>query len=101
MNVNRFLVIMGLGLASVSCGGGGLGSSSTTPPTTNASAAGIWVGTDSASGLALTGVVNSSGLADFIRSDGVQYIGTVQVCGSALALSVDVYTQFGTQFADA
>jgi hypothetical protein len=101
MRHTRFLLIMTLALATVSCGGGGLTSSSTpTMSTTNASAAGIWVGTDSASGLALTGIVNAAGLADFIRSDGAQYIGTVQMSGTVLTVALDVYTQFGTFFTD-
>jgi hypothetical protein len=100
MRLSRIVTVTTLALAMVSCGGNGLSSSSTSTTITNASAAGIWVGTDSASGLALTGIINAAGLADFIRSDGTQYIGTVQVSGTALAVALDVYTQFGTQFAD-
>jgi hypothetical protein len=85
------------------CGGGGLGSSSASSSSGSNStptAAGIWNGTDSASGLALTGIINSAGVADFIRSDGAQYTGTAQVQGSALAITLDVTTQFGTGFSD-
>jgi hypothetical protein len=107
MKLNHVLVITLWGLVVAGCGGGSdlaPGSTSSSSGSTStggtASAAGIWQGTDSATGLALTGIVNAAGLADFIRSDGVQYIGTVQVSGTALALALDVYTQFGTDFAD-
>jgi hypothetical protein len=96
----RFLAVMTLALAAVGCNGSDTTGSSTSSSGASASAAGIWVGTDSASGLALTGIIDSGGLADFIRSDGTQYIGTVQVTGTALAAALDVYTQFGTQFSD-
>lgn len=75
------------------------GSDSTTPPT-NASAAGIWSGTDSVSGLTLVAVINSTGQADFIRSDGTQFVGTVQVSGNAIASSLGVYVNFGNAFGD-
>jgi hypothetical protein len=83
-------------LALYGCNSGS--SSSSSSSTTNASAAGIWSGTDSASGLTLIGFVNSAGSADFIRSDGVQYVGTVQVSGSTLAATLDGYTNFGAEF---
>jgi hypothetical protein len=91
-----FGVVMILALAAAGCGSGGLDSSSTTP--TDQSALGIWSGTDSQSGLALEAFVNSAGQADFIRADGVQYIGTVQVSGNTLTLTVDGYTNVGTAF---
>jgi len=93
-----FSAVMALALCVSGCGGSSSSSSSST--TTNASAAGIWTGTDSASGLALSGIVNAAGLADFIRSDGVQYVGAVQVSGTALAVTLDGYTQFGAEFSD-
>jgi hypothetical protein len=74
--------------------------SSSSSSSTNASAAGIWTGTDSATGLALIGFVDSNGKADFILADGVQYTGTAQVAGAALALSLEGYPQFGAQFSD-
>jgi hypothetical protein len=90
-------LIVALGAAG--CGGAS-DSASSTSTTTNASAAGIWSGTDSVSGLTLTGFINSAGLSDFIRSDGVQYVGTVQVSGTTLAVTLDGYAQFGSQFSD-
>jgi hypothetical protein len=75
------------------------GSDNTTPPT-NASAAGLWSGTDSATGLTIVAVINSTGQADFIRSDGTQFVGTVQVSGDAIATSLGVYVDFGNDFSD-
>jgi len=68
--------------------------------TTNQSAVGIWSGTDSATGLAVTAIVNSSGESEFLRSDGVQFAGTAQVSGSSLAVAVDGYSNFTTTFSD-
>ena len=81
-----------------------LGSSSSSPSSSssggNASAAGIWTGVDSASGMAMTAFIDSSGNADFILANGVQYTGTVQVAGTNVAISVEGYPQFGSQFSD-
>ena len=75
-------------------------SSTTTTSSTGGSAQGIWAGTDSATGLQLTGFVNANGQADFFRSDGVQFIGTTQVNGTTLQIPLSGYTQFGYQFPD-
>ncbi len=91
-----------LALALAGCGGSDLSSDggSSSGSSSNQSAAGIWSGTDSSSGLSLTAIIDSAGAADFIRSDGLQYVGSVQVDGSTLAATLDGYTQFGTQFSD-
>lgn len=65
-----------------------------------ASATGVWSGTDSVSGLAITAIVNAAGDAVFIRSDGLQFVGTAQVSGSTLAVTVDGYSNFGSTFSD-
>ncbi len=67
---------------------------------TTQSATGIWSGTDSTSGLSVTALINSAGNATFIRSDGVQFTGAVQVSGSTLAASVDGYPDFSATFSD-
>ena len=67
---------------------------------TDQSATGVWSGSDSVSGLGVTAIINSGGDATFIRSDGVQFTGTVQVSGSALAVTVDGYSDFGSAFSD-
>jgi len=68
--------------------------------TTDASATGVWSGTDSVTGLAVTAFIDSSGQAAFFRSDGVQFTGAVQVSGSTLAVTVDGYSDFPVTFSD-
>jgi hypothetical protein len=68
--------------------------------TTNASATGVWSGSDSVSGLSLTAFINSGGQATFIRSDGVQFDGTAEVSGSTIAVTVTGYTPFPQTFGD-
>jgi hypothetical protein len=63
-------------------------------------AAGIWLGTDATSGQTIEGFIAASGQAHFFRADGVQYIGTAQVTGTALAMTLQGYVQFGSQFPD-
>lgn len=65
-----------------------------------ASAQGIWAGTDSASGLELTGFISSSDQAVFFRSDGEQYVGSAQVSGTSLTIDLSGYTQFGSPYPD-
>jgi hypothetical protein len=95
-HVKALLAVSALTLGAAGCGSGGLDSTSTTPA--NDSAVGIWSGTDSASGLTLEAFIDEAGQADFIRGDGVQYVGTVQVSGDTLVVSVDGYTDFGASF---
>jgi hypothetical protein len=78
-------------------GSGGSGGSGGTG---NASATGIWGGTDSASGLGVTGYVSSTGEATFVRADGVQFVGSVQVSGDTLAATVEGYPDFSATFSD-
>jgi hypothetical protein len=92
------LGIGALGLFAAGCGGSDLTGSDSSSTSTNASAMGIWSGTDSASNLTLLAFINSAGQADFIRADGVQYVGTVQITGSTMALTVGGYASFGTAF---
>jgi hypothetical protein len=73
------------------------GSSSTT---TTQSATGVWSGTDSVSSLTVIALINAAGQATFIRGDGVQFTGTVQVSGSTLAAAIDGYTDFSNTFGD-
>lgn len=69
-------------------------------PTVDASPVGVWSGTDSVSGLGVTGLVNLAGQASFIRADGVQFVGVVQVSSNTLAVTVDGYTDFSSTFSD-
>jgi|HubBroStandDraft_1064217.scaffolds.fasta_scaffold116743_2 hypothetical protein len=72
----------------------------TSTTTTDQSATGVWSGTDSATNLSVTGIINSGGQATFIRSDGVQFDGTVSVSGTTLAATVTGYTNFNQAFSD-
>lgn len=94
-----------IGLAAVtmaSCLAAGCNSSSTNDSgtTTDQSAIGVWSGTDTTTGLTLVAIINSAGQATFIRSDGVQFDGTVSVSGSTLVATVTGYTNFNQTFSD-
>jgi hypothetical protein len=66
----------------------------------NASATGVWSGSDSVSGLRVTALIDAGGLATFIRSDGVQFVGQVTTSGNTFAAAVLGYSNFGTPFGD-
>lgn len=83
-------------LLEVSCNA----STSDNSDTTTASASGIWSATDMVSGLGVTALINAAGQATFIRSDGIQFVGSLQLSGSNLAMTVDGYPDFSTLFAD-
>jgi hypothetical protein len=70
------------------------------PMPTDASATGIWGGTDSVTGLNVAGYVDPAGEAVFIRSDGVQFAGPTQVSGDTLVAAVVGYANFGSTFSD-
>jgi hypothetical protein len=82
------------------CGGGGSTSTGIGGMTINVSPGGIWTGTESSTGLAVTGIVDEAGEFHFIRSDGTQYVGTATTTGTAISATFDGYTPFGTTFAD-
>lgn len=98
------LPLLTLCIAGCNCDGNVLctkfNSASTSTSTTTGSAAGIWTGTDSATNLELTGYIGANGQADFIRSDGVQFVGTAQVSGTTLNIALNGYTQYGYSFSD-
>ena len=77
-----------------------IGDDTTSGTTTNASATGFWSGSDSVSGDTVLALINAAGQATFIRSDGLQFTGTVQVSGSNLVTAVDGYTPFPNTFSD-
>lgn len=87
----------GAALLLLACNGT---SSDTSTTTTTASATGIWSGSDSASGLGVTALINSAGQATFIRADGVQFVGSAEVSGNTLAVTVNGYTDFPSTFSD-
>ena len=97
------LVVAACSLAAFTLAGcNGKYSLSGNPPPTNATATGVWGGTDSVTGLSVSGVIDSNGNAVFIRADGVQFVGATQVSsGGALVAAVVVYTNFaGNPFGD-
>jgi hypothetical protein len=77
-----------------------LNPTSTTLPTGNQTAVGVWSGSDSFTGLTVTAIVSSTGQAAFLRSDGVQFVGTVAMTGTDISVSVTGYANFGTTFSD-
>lgn len=86
---------LAIGLAG--CNGTGY-SRSMTPAVP--SATGIWGGTDSVTGLSVTGYIDSASNAVFIRGDGVQFVGPTQLSGDTLIAAVIGYSSFPTPFAD-
>ena len=104
--IRRGVLLGALGaavIATAGCNSGDLqlgNSSSSSSSSVTQSPAGVWSGLDSATGLAMTGFVDGSGNADFILANGTQYVGTAQVAGSSISMTLDGYPQFGSQFAD-
>lgn len=93
------ILAIGAGLILASCNST-IGDDTTSGTTTNASATGFWSGSDSVSGDMVLALINAAGQATFIRSDGLQFTGTVQVSGSNLVTAVDGYTPFPNTFSD-
>jgi hypothetical protein len=91
------LALAVVGIAGCKISASDDGSSSTA---TSSSVVGVWSGADSATGLGVVAVINSAEEAVFIRSDGVQFAGTVQVSGETLAGTVDGYSNFPSTFSD-
>jgi hypothetical protein len=71
--------------AVAACGGG---NTSNPNPIQGVSPGGIWHGTDSASGLAVTGLVDETGFGEFTRADGALFQGQVST-SSSNSISVD------------
>lgn len=67
---------------------------------TTASPTGVWGGTDAVTGDSVVGYIDAAGQATFIRGDGTQFVGSVQVSGSTLVATVDGFTKFPTTFSD-
>ena len=86
-------------LALAGCNGSTYGGMNNPMPS-NASATGIWGGTESVTGLNVVGYIDSAGEAVFIRSDGVQFAGATQVSGDTLVAAVVAYSNFGSTFND-
>jgi hypothetical protein len=93
LNAGSFLFVL-------SCTSGTDHGGAGTVPVTNASPLGVWSGSDSVSGLAVTALINSTGQGSFIRADGLQFVGAAQTSGNTLAVTVDGYTDFSALFKD-
>jgi hypothetical protein len=106
MELKRVNTIAAAGVAFVlsSCGGGNSavigGSGGGGGGTTTATAGGIWLGTESVSGLQVTGLVDESGNFHFLRGDNVQYVGTAVVSGTSLTANIQGIVPVGFTFAD-
>jgi len=84
------------------CGGGSgstLGGGDPNNPT-SVSPGGIWRGTESISGLQVTGLVDESGNFHFLRGDGVQYVGIAAVNGTSLSANLEGIVPLGFAFPD-
>jgi hypothetical protein len=91
-------VLLFVTAALVSCGGG---STPTPNPIQGVSPGGIWHGTDSASGLAITGLVDETGSGDFMRGDKAVFQGQVSTSGSnSISVDADGYPQSSVGFPD-
>ena len=101
MEMKRVNAISAIGVAFLlsSCGGGGT-IGGTTPPGSTATPGGIWHGTESVSGLQVTGLVDESGNFHFLRGDGVQYVGTAAVNGNALTANIEGIVPVAFVFSD-
>lgn len=102
---NRFfgpIVLIG---CLTACGGGGdSGAPAAAPappaPPMNASPGGVWNGTDSATGLSITGLVTEAGEFHFLRNDGTQFFGTMAVTGNSATANFTAVVPVGSQFPD-
>jgi hypothetical protein len=87
------------------CGGGGgavdnqcgSGCANQTP---TQGLAGVWSGTDVGTGLAINGIIDQSGNFNFVRADGVQYVGTATATVNSISASFDGYQPIGQTFSD-
>ncbi len=92
--------IGGLACIVISVAGCNNSDSTTGTTTPNASVVGLWTGTDADSGLVLNAIINSAGEMIVIRSDGLQFVGNLQVAGDTIAATLDGYTNYGSSFTD-
>jgi len=102
MDMKRANAITAAGVAFLltSCGGGNSTIGGSGPPATNATPGGIWHGTESVSGLQVTGLVDESGNFHFLRGDGVQYVGAATVSAGSLTANLEGIVPVGFVFSD-
>lgn len=99
MNAIKWTVVTSLLLVLAGCGGGSSGGSPMTGQ--GGSPGGIWTGTDSGTGLAVTVLITEAGQAQVIRADGAQYFGNLTVSNTN-AISAQLYgiAPYGETFPD-
>lgn len=105
MHLNRKTGIVAAGAVLLLSGCGGSGSPISTGSSggggsTQNSPGGIWRGTESISGLSVTGIIDESGNFQFVRADGVQYVGAATVSGTTLTANLEAIVPLGFTFAD-
>jgi hypothetical protein len=99
--IGSFLLGLATALTLSACHVGSLSSGSGSgSPTPKVAAEGLWTGTDSVGQETVTGIVDSMGKAVFIRSDGLEFTGTLGISGSSVAAGVDGYANYGSTFSD-
>ena len=94
----RKMIAAGTVLMLTGCGGSSTVGNSTTSG--NATPGGIWRGIESVSNLQVIGIANESGNFQFVRADGVQYVGTASVSGTSLSANLEGIVPLGFTFAD-
>lgn len=101
MAIKNLATMVTLSLIVTACGGGNSNQINPTPPSsTSTTPGGIWTGADSVTGLQVTVLVAEDGDMDAIRSDGVQFYGTLAFGGGNLNATITGVTKYGTTFAD-
>ncbi|MEO7205703.1 MAG: hypothetical protein ABI356_14555 [Steroidobacteraceae bacterium] len=91
------LILLGCGGGGNSVASGGSGSADETP---TQALAGVWTGTDAGTGLAITGIIDEGGGFNFVRADGVQYVGTTTATTGSISANFDGYSPVGETFSD-
>jgi hypothetical protein len=90
-------LLAGCGGGDSATGGSTLGNDSSQ---TNATPGGIWRGNESVSGLQVIGIADEKGNFNFVRADGVQYVGAATVTGTSLSANVNGIVPLGFVFGD-
>jgi hypothetical protein len=101
---HQFVMILTGSFLLWGCGGGGnsvaSGGSGNAGETPTQGLAGTWSGTDSGTGLAINGIIDESGNFNFVRADGVQYVGTATATSDSISANFDGYEPVGQTFSD-
>jgi hypothetical protein len=100
-NIRSFLLGLATALTLSACHWGPAAAGSGNPnPVPQTATEGLWTGTDTVSLLTVTGIVDGDGKALFIRSDGLEFVGTLDASGGLVSAGVDGYANYGSTFSD-